>query len=304
MSYGIINDIIFKIVFGSEENAPVLVALLNALLGYSGGDKIRSVQILNPSIDKEFLKQKNAILDIKAVDCSGRHFNIEVQLEAETGYVKRTIYYLARLYSSQLETGDNYNALSKTISISILDYILFKNITDLQNIYRFKNIKNDHELSDIIELHYIELPKYDKDKPHAAKTPFEKWLHILKFSELYQDYTQAIPDELIVEEGIEMAVTAYRKALTKGEVREIIEFRHKAIKDEATKLDNARKQGIAEGEVIGIAKGIAEGEVIGEARGEVKGEIKGLIKSARIMLELGHSKAEIAEKLGLNESEF
>ena len=143
-------------------------------------------------------------------------------------------------------------------------------------------------MSDIIELHYIELPKYDKDKPHTAKTPFEKWLHILKFSELYQDYTQAIPDELITEEGIEMAVTAYRKALTKGEVREIIEFRHKALKDEATRLDNARR----EGEAKGIAKGIAEGEV------------KGLVKSARIMLELGLSKAEIAEKLGLNESDF
>ena len=138
----------------------------------------------------------------------------------------------------------------------------------------------------------IELPKYDKDKPHTAKTPFEKWLHILKFSELYKDYTQSIPDELISEEGIEMAVSAYRKALTKGEVREIIEFRHKALKDEATKIDNARRESKAEG--------IAEGE----ARGEARGEIKGLIKSAKIMLELGHSKAEIASKLGLNESDF
>ncbi len=89
-----------------------------------------------------------------------------------------------------------------------------------------------------------------------------------------------------------MAVSAYRKALTKGEVREIIEFRHKALKDEATKIDNARRESKAEG--------IAEGE----ARGEARGEIKGLIKSAKIMLELGHSKAEIASKLGLNESDF
>jgi len=81
-----------------------------------------------------------------------------------------------------------------------------------------------------------------------------------------------------------MAVTAFRKALTKGEVREIIEFRHKALKDEATKIDNARRESKAEG--------IAEGEA------------KGLIKSAKIMLELGHSKAEIASKLGLNESDF
>ena len=44
----LLNDILFKIVFGSESSRPVLRALLNALLGFSGEGRIVDLEILNP----------------------------------------------------------------------------------------------------------------------------------------------------------------------------------------------------------------------------------------------------------------
>lgn len=79
-AYPLLNDIIFKIVFGTEASRPVLRALLNALLGLTGDERISELTILNPWIDKEYLVDKDAILDVKAKDAAGRLYNIEVQL--------------------------------------------------------------------------------------------------------------------------------------------------------------------------------------------------------------------------------
>jgi len=280
LGYSIINDIIFKIVFASEENKPLLIALLNAILGFSGRDKIVEIKILNPSIDKEFMQEKNSILDIKARDSQNRYYNIEVQVEPDRHYKERSMYYLSRLFGGQLEPGMKYGALMKTIGISITDFTLFEELPELHNIYRFMNISRPHELTDKLELHYIELSKYNKEKPYKEMTIFEKWLYLLKYSELYSDRLEPIPEALHEEEGIEMAITAFRKAISKDEVREMIEFRHKARLDEASRLDDMLN--------AGIEKGIE----------------KGKIESAKIFLEMGGDRSEIAKRLGLKETDF
>jgi len=86
------NDVIFKIVFGSQKNERVLRALLNALLDLSGPDRIDGVEILNPYIDKEHMADRGVILDIKARDQADRLYNIEVQVAADPDYVKRSLY--------------------------------------------------------------------------------------------------------------------------------------------------------------------------------------------------------------------
>jgi len=280
VTYSIINDIIFKIVFAKDENKRILMALLNAILGYGGQDAIVDITILNPSIDKETVKEKHSILDIKAVDGQGRLFNIEVQLKSTKDYITRTVYYLSRLFGDQLESDGRYQDLAKTIGISITDFELFNYTPDLHNTFRLLNVKSSVELTDKLELHYIELIKYDKDKPYKEMTKFEKWLYLLKFSELYQDRLSPIPEALKNEEEIVMAIEAYRHAVADNYVKELIDFRRKASIDEASRIDEARRDA--------------------EARGEVKGKIE----AARIMLDLGHTKTEIAAKLGLKETDF
>ena len=162
-----------------------LCALLNALLGFQGQDRIASLEILNPNIDKDYLREHGVILDIKARDGRGQFYNIEVQVRDEPDYIKRSIYYLARLFGEQLEKGDSYSRITRTIGISLLDFDLFPDLKDLHRTYRFYDVEHQHELSDILEIHYIELRKFKIDKPQNLRTPFEKWLHILKFGDLF-----------------------------------------------------------------------------------------------------------------------
>jgi len=244
---GLLNDILFKIVFGADTSEPVLLALLNALLGYSGEHKIAELSIVNPTFDKEYLEDKGIILDIRAIDRRGHHYNIEVQLSLDQreAYLKRSLYYAASLLCGQLSRGDDYNRINKTICISLVDFVLFKDTEKLHSTYHLRDMDHGHVLlTDVLELHYIELPKFRPDKPHHLRSPFEKWLYVLKFSDIYVTGDQALPENLQEEEGISMAIDSLRKACADDEVREMIRVREKARKDFATALNAAREEGL------------------------------------------------------------
>jgi len=55
---------------------------------------------------------------------TGVQVDIEIQLTEHPAFRERVIFYLSRLYSSQISSGEQYHVLRKTISLIILDYIL------------------------------------------------------------------------------------------------------------------------------------------------------------------------------------
>jgi len=227
----LLNDVIFKIVFGSDSSRPVLRALLNALLGLSGPERIADLEILNPYLDKEHVLDRGVVLDVKARDGRGHLYNIEVQVAGHRAYKERALYYLARLFTGQLEPGDSYTRLQRTIGISLCDFHLFPEQEALHSTFRLYDPQHERQLTDILELHFIELTKFQRDKPRDLRTPFEKWLHALKFGELYQEGTEPIPEVLAEEEGLEMALESMRQACASDRVRELIELRRKAAHD-------------------------------------------------------------------------
>lgn len=287
-SQGLLNDILFKIVFGVQNSEPVLLALLNALLGYSKEQKIVEITIENPTLDKEYITDKGVVLDLKAVDGRGRWYNIEVQLEPEGGrehYVKRSVCYLAKLYTDQLERGGTYGNMAKTISISLLDFVLFQDTDDLHSTFHLKEKTKGFLLTDIIELHYIELKKFSIYKPRELRTPFERWLHILKFSEIYAGPNgEPLPDNLLEEEGISMAIESLKKAYARDEVREMIKAREKARRDYLSSIEYATQKGIEQGI---------------EQERERKGR-----EVARRMLAMGLTEEQVRQATGLSAQEI
>ncbi len=236
------NDLIFKFVFGHEKNEKILRALLNAILGLEGPERIIKLTFLNTFNLQEYVDDKLSILDVKAEDNTGKRVNIEMQVESEPSYINKVIYYHDRLFTTQLEEGDPYHKLNKTISISILNFTLLQKEIALHNIYRYLNIKSKQELTDIKEIHFIELPKFKEDKPKKRQSKFEKWLHILKFGEIYANNLDNLPEELKEEEEIVMALQEMVRASNDEMVRQILEMRSKARHEEATRLYQAIKE--------------------------------------------------------------
>ncbi|MBI4861010.1 MAG: hypothetical protein HY815_12255 [Candidatus Riflebacteria bacterium] len=92
-----------------------------------------------------------------------------------------------------------------------------------------------------------------------------------------------------------MALDAMKRAYATSEVREMIEFRLKAQRDEATRLARARREGIADG----LERGRAEGKAEGKTEGKAEGKTEGLREAARRLLDSGMDRETVLSTLGL-----
>ena len=223
-------------------------------MGLTGPEKIAQLEIVSAQPDGENALQKSVILDVVARDGRQRVFDIEVQVHSEPAFAKRAFYYLARLAASELDRGQKYRELPKMIGISILDFVMFPERASLHSVYSLYDRKHEHELRDLVELHFVELPKFRQGREPALATPFERWLQLLKFADFYNENRETIPKELEEEEGVIMALDAMHDALSRDEVRVMMALRDKAQRDEYNRLQTAIEEGEARGEATGRRK--------------------------------------------------
>ncbi len=300
------NDIIFKYVFASRNSEDILISLLNAVFLDSGQEQIAGIEYINPFNAKERPDDKSTILDIKAVDSKGRQYNIEMQVQNEHHFTQRIIYYNSRLLTEQLAESQGYDKLNKTISIIFTDFVLLKKEKSLHNIYRLLNVKSHKELEDLVEYHFIELPKYRDDKMY--EDPINQWLYTLVSGEIFITEPGMMPERIKKEAMIMKAIKRMQKAAADRDVRAIMEYREKAARDEADRLSFAHEKGIKLGKEEGIMIGKEEGLMIGEMRGKEEGimigEKRAMERVALKMLSLKISTDEIAKATGLSKTDI
>ncbi len=156
------SDLFIRYLLGSEKNTDLLVDFINAVLTDSGFESIKQATILNPFNLKDYSIDKETILDIKAVSTSNKTFDIEIQNHPQNSYIKRSLYYWAQLYSSQLDEGSPYKELEPVICINLMANTLFKDRDRAHSCFWLTE-KNDINsvLTDDLQIHYLELPKFD-----------------------------------------------------------------------------------------------------------------------------------------------
>lgn len=99
-------DVIFKRVFGNEENKDIIAAFLSAMLDIPR-ESIKKIYINNVELTPENLYQKFSRLDLK-LDVDGKIVNIEMQVNSEPDFRERTLYYWSKIYSEDLKAGEEY----------------------------------------------------------------------------------------------------------------------------------------------------------------------------------------------------
>jgi predicted transposase/invertase (TIGR01784 family) len=156
------NDYVFKKLFAE---APTLLA---GLINDVRGDEppVEVVEVINPRIEPEEITGKFIVLDILAKDQQGHRYNIEIQVRRYDPWSARSTYYLARTLSSQIVSGQDYQALRPVIGIHLLDFDLFdepENAPQAQWCFELRDRTNPHiKLGDELKLHIIELAKADR----------------------------------------------------------------------------------------------------------------------------------------------
>lgn len=124
---------------------------------------------------------------------------------------------------------------------------------EIYNKYLIKHYKNHKVLTDLLEYHFVELSKFDKDKPATLRNRFEKWLHILKFGNYYRSEAD-LPGELKTEKGIIEVIKNMSIANTDEQMRHELLARDMFLSDLATDLHAAEQKGRQEGEQLRCEK--------------------------------------------------
>ena len=243
-------DFVFKKIFGSEEHPEILISFLNAVL--KPKKPIVSVEIKNSDLEKEYIEDKFSRLDVKALTSNKEIINIEIQLKNEYNMIQRSLYYWSKLYEEQLSEGDRYDKLSRTVCINILDFKDLKN-DRFHNGYRLKEIETNEELTDLQEIHFIEIPKLKRfESTEEIVDLLEGWVEFLRDPESEVIRKLEMSNKEIREAKDEL----YRLSRNSKE-RELYYLREKSLRDEISALANAKEKGLKEG----LKQGLFEGKL-------------------------------------------
>ncbi len=274
-------DFVFKNIFGSEKNPQILISFLNATL--KPKDLITAVELKNTDINKNYIEDKFSRLDVKATTSNNEIINIEIQLKNEYNMIKRSLYYWSKLYSDQLTEGEDYSALKRTICINILNFKYLKT-RKFHSGYRLKEIYSNEELTNVVEIHFIEIPKLEDGTDE--KDMLANWIEFLKDPE--SETVRSL--EMSIEE-IRQAKDELVKMSNDDAQRELYEMRAKTLRDEVSALNNAERKGIKKGREEGRKQGIQEGEK--KKAVEIAKSLLDILDVDTIALKTGLSKDEI-----------
>ena len=234
----------------SEEHPEILISFLNAVL--KPKKPIVSVEIKNSDLEKEYIEDKFSRLDVKALTSNKEIINIEIQLKNEYNMIQRSLYYWSKLYEEQLSEGDRYDKLSRTVCINILDFKYLKN-DRFHNGYRLKEIETNEELTDLQEIHFIEIPKLKRfESTEEIVDLLEGWVEFLRDPESEVIRKLEMSNKEIREAKDEL----YRLSRNSKE-RELYYLREKSLRDEISALANAKEKGLKEG----LKQGLFEGKL-------------------------------------------
>jgi len=232
------NDAMFKRIFGDERDVGPLVAFLQAALDLPPED-YAELSLVNPFLARDNPEDKLGILDVRLKTASGKNIDIEIQLNSVTEIRERIIYYLARMVTDQIGSGDDYQDITRSICILIADFVLIQENRSYHNRYRLYDPRTGSQFSDLFEVNTLELPKLPQDEDG---TPLWDWLRFVgarRKEEL----------DMLAEKNPQVgkAVAKLVELNADERARLIADSREKLRRDTASQLRSAEKEGLEKG---------------------------------------------------------
>jgi predicted transposase/invertase (TIGR01784 family) len=211
--------------------------------------------------------------------------------------MKRTQFYLSKLYDTQLKRKQDYSDLQKAIVINILCGDKFELPKDQwHNVYIFKEkTKNTPMCDGMLELHFIELDKMEKLGNFDEYDALTRWVLFMNAESMRDMKTVAKQDPAICK-----AYTIVEELARNKQEREAYEAREKFLLDQLTRERSAEEEGRRKGRIEGLKEGLKEGKIEGLKEGLKEGKVE----TARAMLAAGIPIETICQITGLDTQDF
>ncbi|TVL62112.1 Rpn family recombination-promoting nuclease/putative transposase [Brachyspira hyodysenteriae] len=240
--FNTLNDYFVRYLLSDRGSEAILLDFINSIMLDSNMKTFRSVEILTPFNYKENYEDKETITDVKCITQNGSVVIIEIQLQGNSRFPERILYYWASNYSKLLKQGEKYDALTPVISINLFNF----NLDDSENIhscYMIYDTGNQRLLTDHLQIHIIEVKKF---KYNLLKPDLNCWLKFFTIKE--SDNKEVIMSELVKEKPImEEVQRRYNNFIKDRLMMNEYDKRQAYLYGNQIMLEEERRLGIEEG---------------------------------------------------------
>jgi predicted transposase/invertase (TIGR01784 family) len=265
-------------IFADTRNNEFLISFLKSVLQLPGED-YAAIELLDPNLSREFAEDKLGIVDVKLHTKSGKTIHIEIQLSVPPEMRNRIVFYDAKLITEQIGKGDNYDIIKKVISIVILDENMIHDSHQYHHKFTFYDPSAEVELTDIIEIHTLELKKLPQDSDGSKLYDWARFIAADRKEDL----------DMIGERNPEVgrAVVKLMELSSDEKTRIFSESQEKARRDEASRTNWAVKQAVEEAEKR------TEAKVRKQQKAEIARSLIGMLPVDAIVSATGLTRDEV-----------
>ena len=218
-------DFCFKELMEFEE---VRQGFIAAVLGIEPEEVIKT-ELLPTHLRVRHNKDKLGILDVRVILNGDVQLDMEIQVAKFLFWRERSLFYLSKMYSDVILTGEGYHVLGKCIQVGILDFILFEEDEEFYSCFHMWEDKRRRKYSDKFEIHIVELPKVaEHEYPETALLKWAKFLN----AEKKEEFEMAAKTDPHIRKAYEQLLHMSED----GNKRLIYEARQKAIYDYNTQV--------------------------------------------------------------------
>lgn len=243
------NDVIFKLLFGTEENLPILRRMLSCILKRDP-DSLGDIVIENIELLPEEIEDKFSRLDIKLSSDSSK-MNIEMQICYDSDYTDRSLFYGTKLFVSNFQNSSAYSDLKETICINILAFNLFLDTKEYHSHFQILENKRHELMTDKLSFHFFELKKLKNTSIETEELLWLKLINAETEEELKMIENSEVPE-------IKNAVNKIRELSADDKAKDLAFRREMRLVEKNTLLGNAQKRGHIQGLKEGLKQGQTE----------------------------------------------
>ena len=157
----LLNDEVFKLVFGRESTKDVMIEFLNQVIPER---KIVDLEFIDKEMHPVERDAKGTVYDMFCKTDDGSRIIVEVQRRKQPFYPERALYYSTFQIQRQVEAGAEYYDFLPVYVVSILDFKMDNNLEDkeVRTAYRLYEEVSHKLLTNRVTFIFIELPKFEK----------------------------------------------------------------------------------------------------------------------------------------------
>ena len=286
----LLDDNVFKLVFGRESTKDVMIEFLNQVIP---DRRIEDLEFIDKEMHPVERDAKGVVYDMFCKTDDGSRIIVEVQRRKQPFYPERAIYYSTFQIQRQVEAGANNYDFLPVYVVNILDFKMDKSSdnNEVKTVFRLYEESTHALLTNRITFIFIELPKFKKSIDELDGNVLEGMYFCFKNMAVLNERPKVLTHNV------------FKKIFDASELYNMDkETRKNVLKNMTTERDLRNQMEYARQEAI--AEGLAEGLAEGRAAGLAEGRAEGRAEDARNLLALGVDPEIISKATGISIEEL